>query len=244
MELINSEHVKFLRPLSDWRILDLYSLTELAQDQRFNNVESVRKLIQRLIKKGVVKSYRDPWSRRIYLYLTALGQKYIDPDLASNLKEDQLYHDINVTLLGLKLIELDKVVKSIELEHKIQNRNRMRSLGDFIPDAKIVGTFKGKNFVGAIELELTQKEKSRIIAKAEEYQKSNFYDVVFFFFPDKTLLNRYKEILDEAFGNGFNNRIFLFVFDTKNRKIATNGWAMSRSQSLFELFEIDSLAPE
>jgi DNA-binding MarR family transcriptional regulator len=244
MILINNEHINFLRPLEDWRILDIYSLAALANNRRYSKIDNIRKLIQRLVQKGILKSVRDPWSKRVYVYLSPLGQKYVAPDFPASLKEDQLYHDIQVTLLGLALIRLDQVIKSVELEHKIQKEKGGSVLGEYIPDAIATGRFKGKSFVAAIELELNQKEKGRIIAKANRYLKSTYYDAVFYFFPDMILLNRYKEIYSEMIDCDFNKKIFLFVFDVKLRQFTRDGWCMNRSQSILELFEVDSLVPD
>lgn len=248
MDLINIEHIQFLEVLIDWRILDYNSLIEANINKRYSSYETAKKLIQRLKKKKIVETYRDPWNKKAYIYLSVLGEKIVSPDLNINLCKETLYHDLKVSGLCFELLKISEVVKSIELEHKFKVPNK-KSLGsEIVPDAKLFGSFKGKEFIAAIELELTQKEKSRILSKTDLYLKSTYFDFAFYFFPNQNLLNRYRLIFEKNYGVEFNSRIFLFtaefLFSGKSLPLSESGRAMNKDQSLLELFEIKSFAPE
>jgi hypothetical protein len=240
MQILNNEHLLFLEPLADWRILDLKGLIELSQVERYKGYEVVKKLTHRLRLKKIIETYQDPWTRKNYIYLSATGEKLICPDSPSKLKIETLYHDSKVSAICMELLKLESVVKSVELEHKIKVQNKMSSFDDVLPDARLTGSFKGQDFQAAIEVELNQKEKSRIISKAKNYFKSTYYDHAFYFFPDEKILKNYDRILKEGVDMNYNQKIFLFncplIFKGKRSLAEGSGMALNKNQSIFELF--------
>lgn len=206
--MLSVEQRKFLEPLSEWRILDIESLTLLSNTGR--NYESAKKLLQRLHKKCIVEFYRDPWNKKNYIYLTPKGIGEVNPDLKPLLNTGALFHDSKVTTLGLLISKLKNVFKKVQLEHEIKNGKSFQNLGDHIPDARVLGEFKKSNFEAAVELELTPKEKSRIIEKAKYYLESKYYNHAFYFFPSPQMAMNYYKTLKESLGIEFNNKIFLF----------------------------------
>jgi hypothetical protein len=242
MQLLNNEHFLFLEPLSDWRILDLKGLIELSQVERYKGYEVVKKLTHRLRSRKIIETYQDPWTRKNYIYLSSTGEKLICPDSPSKLKNETLYHDSKVSEICMELLKLDSIVTGIELEHKIKVQNKMSSFDEVLPDARLSGNFRGEVFQAAIEIELNQKEKSRIVSKAKNYFKSTYYDHAFYFFPDEKILKNYDRILKEGVDINYNQKIFLFncplIFKGKSSLAEGSGLALNKRQSLFELFEL------
>lgn len=248
MEVINFEHIQFLEALIDWRILDYKTMIDIGHNGRYANYETIKKLVQRLRSKKIVETYRDPWSKKTYIYLSPAGERIVSPDLGMNVCRETIYHDLKVSGLCYELSKISKIIQKVELEHRFKGVNKKSFGNEIVPDAKIFGEFKGNKFLAAIELELSQKEKGRILAKCDLYLKSDYYDLAFYFFPNLKLLSRYRSLLEENYGEDFNKRIFLFTSEHltkgKGSLLLGAGRAMSRDQSLYELFEIDSFAPE
>jgi hypothetical protein len=236
--ILNIEHRQFLKPLVEWRILDLDSL--IMSSGNLRKYWSAQKLIKRLEEKKLVKIYRDPWNKKNYIYLSELGIKEISPDLRPALNSGTLYHDSKVTVLGQEILKCNLVFQSIQLEHQIKKGKGVRGVQDLLPDARVLGSFKGTSFEAAIELELNQKEKSRIIEKGNYYLKSNYYNHALYFFPDVDLLKTYYETLKESLGDDFNKKIFLFscpnILKLKPSFEDGVGIVMNKNRSFLEVF--------
>ena len=118
----------------------------------------------------------------------------------------------------------------------------VNSFDDIIPDARLKGNFNGASFISAIEVELHQKEKSRIISKAKHYLKSSLYDYAFYFFPDEKILKNYSNILRKELDNDFNQKIFLFstpkIFEGKNTLYESTGLVKGQPKTILQLFEV------
>jgi hypothetical protein len=242
MQLLNYEHKVFLFPLSDWRILDINGLIELSYFEKFKNYQYAKKLLQRLRAKNLVNVYHNPWSKKNYYYLTSLSEKVISPDFSSKLMDETLYHDSMVSSLGVELLKIKPFIESIELEHKIKSQKTRTQFDQLFPDARMKGDFNGQSFLVAIEVEIHQKEKSRIIAKANNYQKSTLYDYIFYFFPEEKLMKNYNKILKEGLDENYNQKIFLFtapqLFNGKNSLCEGSGLVKNQQKTILELFGV------
>lgn len=243
MQIINSDQQIFLETLIEWRILDYKRLASLSKVERYKGYDVVKKLIHRLKAKHLVKIYHDPWSKRGHVYLSNLGEKLLSPNCSHRLSEESLYHDSKVSLICYELMLFKSVISGIELEHIIKGKSKSGlSYESLLPDARFSGRFKGQDFQAAIEVELNQKEKSRIISKAKFYYENSYYDNVFYFFPTESLMKIYSKIFKESIDSDFNLKIFLFhspdIFNLKGNLGECNGFAMNKKQSLYELFEI------
>lgn len=240
MQIINTEHSLFLEPLSEWRILDFMKLAELSKVDRYKGYESVKKLIQRLKAKNVISIYKDPWTRKSYIYLTILGEKLVSPDVASRMIDENLYHDTRVSMICYELMKWKNIINNVELEHKIKSQNSKSMFDELIPDARIIGNYNGHDFVAAIEVEITQKDKKRIIGKAKNYSESSLYDHVLYFFPNDKILNNYFKVMKECLRTDFNEKIFLFscpeIFRGVNSLENGTGVVMNNKQTIYDVF--------
>jgi len=236
--LLSIEQRKFLSPLINWRILDIENLIKFSQQNR--NYHSAQKLLKKLEKKQIIEVYRDPWNKKNYVYLGNLAIKELCPDTRPLINTGALYHDSKVTSLGIELLKFDNIFKSIELEHQIKKGKGVIGISDFIPDARVEGNFKGKFFQASIELELHQKEKTRILDKAQYYLQSEYYNHALYFFPDHALLQNYDSILKKELGSEYNKKIFLFscplIAKSKPSFENGTGLVMNNDKSFIDFF--------
>ncbi len=209
---------------------------------RFKKYDTVKKLMQRMKAQNFVQVYRCTFNKKNYYFLTQTALRFLNPDHSPSLFEETYYHDAMVSSFGVELLKLRPFVEKVELEHLIKNTKAKTHFEEIIPDARICGNFNGKSFVIAIEVEIHQKEKQRICAKAKNYLKSSFYDYVFYFFPDERLLKNYANILQTECGSDFNQKIFLFtaplVFEGKNSLSQGMGLVSGQSKNILELFGV------
>jgi hypothetical protein len=234
---INPEHLKLLYPLKEWRVLDLANL-HTKSNTRLSHSRLIR-LILRLEKVKIIKGFRDPWSRKKYVYLTRLGEELISlNDYPTAISEESLFHDLRVVDLGQELIK-NNVFKKIRFEHQIVNRKNYVTNLALIPDAEVDGVMNGKNFSLAIELELHQKSKDRLEKKAEQYLGS-LYDHCLFMFSDKNTLGNYKKFFTEKLGPKFNEKIFLFhlggIYEPEINLQKTSGFVFGKWMKFNDVF--------
>lgn len=245
---ITLEQRKMLELLAEWRLIDINNFLYLSEESTNANYEVTKKMFQRLRGKGLISTYRDPWTKKSFNYLTTLGEKIISPDLTMNLSEETLNHDSKVAVLCIELLKKINPITSVELEHKFKLSSKKSLADEVVPDAKLFGNFKGIDFLIALELELHQKDKKRLISKAEHYLKSSYYDQAFFFFPDDVLLKRYHNVFFENLGESYNKKIFLFtaslLFKSRGCLTSETGFALNKRQNIFELFGIEKLVPD
>lgn len=236
--MLSIEQRKFLSPLITWRILDIENLIQLSKQNR--SYSSAQKLLKRLQQRQLIEIYRDPWNKKNYVFLGNLAIKELCPDTRPLLNSGALYHDSKVTSLGVELLKFNKTFKSIELEHQIKKGKGVIGISDFIPDARVEGQFKAKFFQAAVELELHQKEKSRIVDKAKYYLESEYYNHALYFFPDNDLLQNYDTIIKKELGSDYNKKIFLFscplISKAKPSFENGTGLVMNKSKTFIEFF--------
>lgn len=234
---INPEHFKVLYPLKDWRVLDLASL-HLKSDARLSQPSLIR-LILRLEKAKVIKSFRDPWSRKKYVYLTKTGEELISlNDFPTSISNESIFHDLRVVDLGQEFLKND-VFKNIRFEHQIVNKKNYVTNLALIPDAEIDGEMNGKKFSLAIELELHQKSKDRIKKKGEQYLGA-LYDHCLFMFADRNTLENYRKFFTEKLGEKFNEKIFLFhlkgIYEAEINLQKTSGLVFGKWMNFNDVF--------
>jgi hypothetical protein len=238
---INFEHINFLRPLIDWRMLDIENLIRLSKGKKYKSYDSARLLLKSLERKKVIQIYRDPWNKKNYAFLSKLGEKLIEPDTPNFLQEETFYHDSKVSALCYEILKLDSVFESVELEHKIKDKLRKNLFEEIVPDAKLIGNYNGRSFLAALELEFHQKEKSRILSKAKNYFDSSYYNHAFYFFPDESLMNIYFNIMKNELGADFNQKIFLFsdesIAGSRPNLREARGLVANKEITFFEVFK-------
>lgn len=242
MENLRTDYKYFISPLSDWRILDIKGLMECSSMERFKKYDYVRKLLHKMKSQNFVNIYYSPFTKKNYYFLTTKSESLINIDQKSSLSEETYYHDAMVSSICVELSKIKPAVEKVELEHIIKNGKVKTNFDEIIPDARISGNFNGKNFLIAIEVEIHQKEKSRIIFKGKNYLKNTLYNYVFYFFPDERMMKNYAKALSSELGDEFNQKIFLFttpeIFNGNNDLVNCIGLVNGKSKSVLELFGV------
>jgi hypothetical protein len=234
---INPEHFKLLYPLKHWRVLDLASL---RLESKFKLCRtSFNRLTLRLEAAKILKGFRDPWSRKKYVYLTKKGEELISlSDFPTSLSEESLFHDLRVVDLGRELLRND-VFKKVRFEHQIVNKKNYITNLALIPDAEVEGVMNGKNFLLAIELELHQKSKDRLEKKGEQYLGS-LYDHCLYMFGDRNTLENYRDFFTKKLGEKFNEKIFLFhlngIYESELNLKRTEGLVFGKWMKFNDVF--------
>jgi hypothetical protein len=230
---INSIHLNFLSPLTKWKILDLKSLRE--ESEYPSHPSNFEKLIRRLEKSKVLKSFKDPWSNRKFVYLSHHGLGLVGSEQKASLSSDSATHDAKVTQITRLLLE-----KAPFKDSQIAPFINMGEQGPE-PDAILNGHQKNKLFRMAFELEINKKSQERIKSKISYYLKSGYYDYIFYMFCHKNIYQNYKNFIVDTFGKDrAYNKIMLFynptIFSRKIDLAQSQGICGHKEVSLDELF--------
>ena len=240
MIIVHPDHKRFLDLLDEWQFLDIESLHSLSDQIRERSLDSIRRILKRLQQKNVVKIYRDPWTKKNFYYLNEVLRKVFYPQSISNVEGSSLYHDLLVSRLSLEILKYNHVFQKSDLEHRIKETSKKSLFNEIVPDARMFGEIQGKSFIASIELELHQKEKKRIVAKAKNYFNSTYYNHAFYFFTDENTMRNYYKTIKEELGEEFNQKIFLFYtrsFFTKTISLSDgNGFVSGKGASFDKVF--------
>lgn len=203
----NHEHLSYIEPLSKWRVLDIQSL--LKESPRSPNYKSFTRILRKLEAAQLVKAWLDPISKKKFLYLTSFGEKVIsDGENPSSIQDDNLSHDIKTTSFVKELLDAGWISKG-ELEHNLTNKANFHTSHKLIPDAVVYFNKNGFEYKMAIEIELTRKSNTRIIEKIKQYFAEEHYHLVSYVFPTASLMEKYRNVLLDNFGDAFFKKIIL-----------------------------------
>lgn len=208
---LNSTYLNYLTPLIKWRVMDIESLRRnCTSELKYKNFH---RIIRNLEKRNILEGYRDPFTRKKYVYLGPLGEKELGlQENPTALVRETLIHDIRVSEISKAFLERGWITQ-VELEHELHDKRNFKTTYKIIPDALLHGTRRGVNFRMALEVELTRKNNQRIVEKARQYSDSTYYDYVMYIFSKETLMDNYMTILKEALGA---NGLLRFMFFCSN----------------------------
>lgn len=211
--LLETNQLNYLYPLSKWGFLDL---KDLFEESRYpGSLSAFRKYILRLEKKEVVHSFRTGRFGRKYVYLTRKGGIQVGLDIAGlNVSTETLLHDIIVRDITRALLDFD-INTQVELEHEIILE---RGKNNYTPDALIYFENKGDSFKMAFDLELTRKSTDKYLEKIGHYLKSRYYDYALYFFNSKGVMDSYKKHVLSTHGSEAFNKLLLALNINLNKK--------------------------
>lgn len=208
VEYINPIHQEILYPLSRWKIL---SLNELLEESGFNgSKESFYKIVRKLEKALLIDSFIDSWSKEKHIYLNKLGLEFLGIEKGQNLIRDQRYHDALVVKIMRSLGHYN-FSKETHLDFELRN---LLTSYDHLPDASLTAIKESREFKMAIELELNQKAKERIIKSYRYFINSKHFNNVLFIFYKNSTFNSYKKVLELNFNEQEQEKIIL-LFEPK-----------------------------
>lgn len=165
LEKVSPSTIEILMPLKDWRILSLADLKLLTGYSRSQS--SFYKLISKLEKNNLIESFINSWTNEKFLYLLPDGESVVGSEKLLPVNRDQRFHDSICTKVALNLNET-QFFKEIYLDHNIPKHF---PLMDKTPDILVCGA-NLKDFKIAIEIELTQKSKTRMEDIFKKYSDS------------------------------------------------------------------------
>lgn len=218
---LSSAHLNYLEPLLKWRVLDIESLRkECFRAPKYHNFY---RIIRSLEKQNVLEGYRDPFSRKKYVFLSSFGEGQLSlNENPTALSKDTLIHDIKVVEVTKAMLDLGWITDA-ELEHRIHDRRMLKTSYKVIPDAALYGEKKGVKFIMALELELTRKNNQRIVEKAGQYLDGGQFNYVLYLFSKKSLMEKYMEVLSEKYGGRIFERMMFFFDENLTAKTSDIG---------------------
>ncbi len=205
---VNPLHVHYFRPLLKWRILDLSTLIE--EFDHDVNVNTFLSLVNRWERKGILKSFKDPYVRRKYIYFSKEAEEHLLlDDFQSSEGINHIWHDAKVSEVTRGILEME-VFEDAVLESELKNKESLFRRKMIFPDALINGVIDGERFNIALELELTRKSKSRIIEKGRRYDSDGDYDYTMFLFPHENVMRSYYQLMIDEVGSQIKKHMMFF----------------------------------
>lgn len=234
---INSYFINLLSPLIEWRVLDLKSLMqEVEFHQSYHNF---CRIIRVLENKKIIETYRDPYTRKKYVYISSQGENEFQLLQKHQLSKETLVHDIKVTEIARQFIDFG-YVKEATLEHYLTHKQDKFSDSGIIPDAVFKGEKNGASFNIAFELELSRKKSDRLLTKLRSYLQQKNYKYIMYFITSESLLLKYYDYFTIELGQEFKDRVFFF--SSKNISTKTidirrvRGKFRNKEQTIHEVF--------
>jgi hypothetical protein len=224
VEYLNPIHQEILYPLSRWKILSLKELQ--AKSEFTGSKESFYKIIRRLEKALLIDSFIDSWSKEKHVYLEKLGLEFLGIEKKQYFNRDQRFHDALVVKIMRDLRQFN-FSKETYLDFELRE---LLTSYDHIPDASLTGIKEGKEFKMAIELELNQKSKDRIIKGFNYYINSKLFNNVLFVFYKESTFKSYKKFLELNFTEEEQGKIILLV----EPKLSLNFFNLANSTIYFK----------
>jgi DNA-binding MarR family transcriptional regulator len=234
----NSVHVNYLTPLLKWRILDLETLRRKCIGNP--KYAYFARIIQKLEQAKLVKTYKHPFCRKKYIFLSPLGESQFACETSpTSLSQETIAHDLIASQVTQSFLN-EGLISDASLEHQLHSKRSLNSTFRTIPDALFTIESDGRKYHLAFELELSQKKKERVAAKVREYMLNSSYDYIVYFFTNESILRTYSRVIYEVLPKEKSDR-FMFFYDpelTVNKVNLDNisGLFRGKKVSLIELF--------
>jgi len=197
-------HHALVAPLERWKILKLDDIQQLSGV--IEKTSNFYKKIKHLEAHGLIDGSIDPYTHSKYVYFTQKGiEDYGLPKnhiiTCATINHDSLVSDILIQhqrslVFNSALTEIDLMKDYPMMNHR--------------PD----GAFKGhhkKDFLMAVELEISMKSKNRVEEIFQFYSSSGFFNNVLYIFSSKTVYEKYQQVLIQL-GSKVITSKFLFLY--------------------------------
>lgn len=230
---INSLYLEILSPLVKWKILDLKTLHE--EGSYTHHIKSFRKLIARFEKGGIIKSFRDPWTGKKFVYLTRDGEDMISPeDSRLIITRWNLMHAAKVSEISKSLLNLE-MVRDVIVNHDLDEDKK--ELGE---DATLVCQKEDFTFNIAFRFVITRSKKQDVIDEIRHLLYKKKFEFIVYLFCMPNIYEAYKEIILEKFGARGSSKVLLFYSQTIiSREIDLNigeGFFNNAPKSFYDVF--------
>lgn len=234
LEQVNPLYIEMLSPLRKWKIL---SLSDLKKDTEYSGTSSgFYKVVSKLEKAKLIGSFKNPWNNQKYLYLLPKGIEALGENKMSlGVNKDSRFHDSIVSIIGKKVLEID-IFKKLYLDFEIRGSF---NLLERIPDLIVEGELK-RPFNMALEVELTQKSKQRVVDIFRTYSNSLVVNQILYITDKQSILNSYTKYLNELGGEIAQEKfLFLMAKDLTKGKVDLLDdplWFKNQQTSLRSIF--------
>ena len=177
-----SKHIDILNEIGRWKVISLQRLfVETGKKMKYS---PFCRTLKNLEANGLVKSYVGDRKRK-YVTLSVSGSKYSIYNASHVESEAEVAHDLLASALLRFLLEFENFKSGYILADEFE----------VVPDALIHAQKKGREYVLALELELTQKSKKRLISKLLKYESSSSFDYVLYVTNKTSLYDSYRKTL-------------------------------------------------
>lgn len=221
--LFSHTYEDIIYTLAKWRIL---SLSDLKQKIDYpSSHQAFSKLVRRLEENNYLESiYYQNYKK--YLFLTNKGLEEAGLKKSYPINKEVLQHDLICVNVLHNLLKEDEVFLDGSLSLEDEGRSNR-------PDGLIELNSKKKL---AIEVELTQKQSSRIESKYSEYMKNHGIDYVLYLFTRPSVFKAYQKRIDELdkkinplIKKKFTSKIILMIEPT----IKSNDFSLKNADCYF-----------
>jgi hypothetical protein len=219
-EYLTDKNFDLLKLIAEWKAISIKSLQKMSGHE--GSREGFFAQVRRLEKRGLIKSFYKTGLRLKFVHITNQALNEFFPDHFSRsmiIKEDQLYHDAVASNVVQKLNEFPTLNKSF-LRHQFFNQQSFSHYLPLDPDALFFGTKANRPFTMSLEIELTQKSRTRIFEKFSSYANSEYFKIVVYLFDKFNIYDAYQRFHSELCASSspkeaerFKNKI-LFCFDS------------------------------
>ena len=207
-----------LNNIANWRVIGLRKLFELElYDLTY---QGFGKQVNRLEREGLVASFRGK-DRMKYIYLTPKGSEITSSNASFELSGETLTHDL---ICSNVLLELLKYINFV-------SGNVMHDTGKKLidPDGVIYAIKAGKEYTCALEVELHQKNRSRVKEKFAKYSNSLIYTHVLYVTNKPSLIRFYNTVLGQM-NSDIENKIVLLL----DESLSTTNFNYQKSKCWFK----------
>ena len=174
--------VDILNEIGKWKVIPLKGL-HMSFNQRIL-YDGLSKRVRALERAGLVKGFTQKKTK--YLVLTPDGSKVSKYNNYYDESEDFLNHDLHATNVLRQLL----LFENFKEGHMFKDDKE-----EVDPDAVIYAVRGGRKYTLAIEVELTQKSRARLMGKLSKYAKSQFINHVLYVFNKEAMFESYKKVL-------------------------------------------------
>ena len=180
----NENHLSLLNEIGRWKVIALKDLyRELGAKTQYS---PFCKSIRALEKNGLIQSFKGHRGKK-YLALSDEGGNFISNATFALPNENELLHDLTVSTVLMSLLKFEHFKSGHIVNEDLE----------LIPDALIYGVKNHQEYSLAIEVELHQKSKKRLVDKFSRYGQSNIFNHALYVVRKQSIFDAYRKVLLE-----------------------------------------------
>ena len=220
-----------LNILGEWKVLNLQQFQELYYGEiSYHNLFQKMKTLEKyqFVRSALVRG------KSKYFFLTGRGRKYSKFRGSEEVFERELSHDLITANVLRKFLKWESC-----LDGKILHQSEG---GELCPDAEMTILTGGKKVKVALEVELSRKDRRRVLRKFNRYGREKEFDMVLFVTHHEGIFRGYRNYLTDT-GESVQRKIAILLdanlsmenFDYKNSRCFFGG----KETNFFSIFGAD-----